>query len=666
MSDRVIMRLRSAEATRFARDEIRPGARLEWSQLVRSRASGRRPQGRGAARFLRAVAASERVARDLDDETLAREARRLREVLRRRGIARDSAALSFGLVRAAAERTIRQRHYDVQVLGGWTLLQGRIAEMETGEGKTLTATLAGGTAALAGISVHVITVNDYLARRDAEAMGPIYRALGLTVGVIVAGMEPAERRRAYACDVTYCTNKEIVFDYLRDCVASRRAASPLHEKVESLARGGAASRLIASGLQFAIVDEADSVLVDDAKTPLILSETVPNHREREVYSTAIDIARQLSEGSDYRVDRKLRSVVLTSRGSRRVERFVDAIPRGRRGIWMHRRQRSELIAQALAAVHLYERDKHYLVREDEIDIIDEYTGRTLPDRAWEHGLHQAIEAKEGCPLSSERQPIARLTYQRFFRRYTWLSGMTGTAQEVAGELAGVYDVVTVRVPTHQPVRRESRGVRVFRTAEEKWEAVVGRIQEMRERLRPVLVGTRFLSDSEHLSALLKAAAIPHQVLNANCHEDEAEIVARAGELERVTVATNMAGRGTDIRLPGDVVVRGGLHVIAADVNEARRIDRQLYGRGGRQGDPGTFEGIFSLEDELIRTYASGWARWLAAKAGRLGEPIHRLAGEWIVREAQTRCERHHRRIRRNMLQREGDLETTLAFAGAGE
>jgi preprotein translocase subunit SecA len=503
------------------------------------------------------------------------------------------------------------------------------------------------------VPVHIITVNDYLTARDAATMGPVYQALGLTVGAIVHGKDPAARRAAYGCDVTYCTNKELTFDYLRDRIALGRDESRIQLAIERLAGGKSrAGQLNLRGLFYAIVDEADSVLIDEARTPLVISGAGDSAPEREMYETALEVARRLEAGSDFRMDPKERHLELTDRGRARLDEWGPALP----ALFHGERRREELVSQALVALNLFHRDTHYLVRDKKVHIIDEFTGRILADRTWEQGLHQMVEAKEELPLSNRQTSVARITYQRFFRRYLWLAGMTGTAHEVRRELWSVYRLPVVRVPTHRPVRRRSTGDRVFTTEAEKWVAIVARVKALHEIGRPVLIGTRSVSASEKLSAHLNQAGLEHQLLNARQDEQEAEIVAEAGQYGRITVATNMAGRGTDITLGPGVAELGGLHVIATELHESARIDRQLFGRGGRQGDPGTLEAMVSLEDELIRVYLAG----LRALPSRLQSPrLRRL----LFKLAQKRAESVNAGVRKQLLSFDDQLGDMLAFTG---
>ncbi|MCC6608257.1 MAG: preprotein translocase subunit SecA [Burkholderiales bacterium] len=594
---------------------------------------------------------------------LRRAADHLRAGLRRDGLRDELVAASFALVREAAGRTVGMRHFGAQLRGGWILLHGMIAEMQTGEGKTLTATLPACTAALAGFPVHVITVNDYLTARDAELMRPVYAALGLSVGAVVSGIDPASRRAAYACDVTYCTNKELTFDYLRDRIALGAGANRVQLQVEKLAGSEPRSaRLVLRGLYFAIVDEADSVLVDEARTPLVIAGRGDASGAKEMYEGALALAGRLAPETDFVLDRREHQAHFTEAGRTKLDEWAVALP----GVWSGRRRREELVAKALTALHLFQRDKHYLVHDGKIQIIDEYTGRVLPDRSWELGLHQMIEAKERVELTDQQASLARMTYQRFFRRYLRLSGMTGTASEIAGELWSVYRLPVVKVPTHRPLRRDDHGERVFVSEREKWAAIARRVRELHQQGRPVLIGTRSVAASELLSALLTTHGVKHQLLNARQDKEEAEIVAQAGQPGRVTVATNMAGRGTDIMLAREVVDRGGLHVIATELHESRRIDRQLFGRCARQGDPGSFEAIVAAEDELMRTYLGAAARWTARHRGIAASRAGQRVLRGLLRAAQRRAEASHARIRRELLRLDEQLGDMLAFSGRGE
>ena len=587
----------------------------------------------------------------------------LRFQLHKNGFDRDLVAQSFALVREIAQQQLGMAHYDTQLLGGWAILNGMVTEMETGEGKTLMATLPACTAALAGIPVHIITVNDYLATRDAQWMAPIYEALGLTVGTVVAGMDADACRAAYACDVTYCTNKQVAFDYLRDRLLLKRYTSELALKLADVGEGDSfKNRLLLRGLCFAIVDEADSVLVDEAVTPLIISRPGDTGHKQEVFGEALAFARELEMNNDYLVDPRERRIELTTTGSDRLRHLCEEST----GLWCNTRYREDLVVQALRAEILFQRDQQYLVREGKVEIIDEFTGRVMADRSWEHGLHQMVEVKEGCEITGEQETLGRISYQRFFRRYLKLGGMTGTASELTSELRSVYRLHVVKVKPHKRVRRRGLSSQMLRTDSEKWARVVTRINNLHQSGRPVLVGTRSVAASEHLGDLLDAAGITNRVLNARQDADEAEIIAAAGLRGQVTVATNMAGRGTDIRLDDDVVALGGLHVIATERHESGRIDRQLFGRCGRQGDPGSFEAITSLEDELIARYASEINHKLVDTLWKFSPWLAKPFAKWLANSAQQTAEKKNSIARSRVLRSEDYLENVLAFSGLQE
>jgi preprotein translocase subunit SecA len=597
----------------------------------------------------------------LSDAALREAATAIGRDLRRQGLTDPLVSRAFALVREAAGRTIGQRHFPVQIIGGRVLLAGQVAEMQTGEGKTLTATLAATTAALAGIPTHVVTVNDYLAARDAERMGPIYRALGLTVSAVIHGPAPEARRAAYESDVTYVSNKELAFDYLRDRLVLGHHGSRIDLQLERLAgRDPRARRLILRGLHFAIVDEADSVLVDEARTPLIISAEGEPGAERHLYTTAISLAARLRPGDEFRIDGRERDVQLTDAGVAVLADRAQALG----GVWRGRLRREQLVRQALTASHLLERDRHYIVIDGKVQIVDEFTGRVMSDRSWEHGLQQMVEVKEDCAITAPNRSLARISYQRFFRRYLRLAGMTGTAREVRAELWSVYKLAVVAIPTHRPPQRRFEGDRVFATQAAKWDAVTARASEIHATGRPLLIGTRSVGASEHLGALFERAGLPHALLNARQDAREAEIVSEAGQRGRIMVATNMAGRGTDIALGPGVQALGGLHVIATERHEARRIDRQLFGRTARQGDPGSYETMASLEDE-IGSYAPRWVR-LAALFTRPDGAVPLWIARWAIGWAQRAAERAHERARADLLRFDEQLESTLAFSGRRE
>ena len=628
--------------------------------FIRQRASGRTP---GHKEFLALVETEAKGLAEQTDQQLKERLPDLRRRLYSEGLQEVLVARCFALVREVADRRLGLRPFDVQLLGGRVMLEGKVAEMETGEGKTLTATLPACAAALAGIPVHIVTVNDFLVLRDAAWMNPIYKFLGISVGTISEGMSPEDRRDAYACDICYGTNKQMVFDYLKDRLMLSRDARGMRRQLEGLHLDHARSkRLLMRGLCFVIVDEADSVLVDEARTPLIISSAGDTSQEEQIYSEAVTLARQLQSATDFTVRPREHDVELTEVGRKHVADLSQ--PYG--GVWMGPRRREELIRRALSAIYLFQRDKQYLVRAGKVQIIDEYTGRIMADRSWERGLHQMIEAKESCHITGQQETLARICYQRFFRRYLRVAGMTGTAREVGRELWSVYSLSVVTIPTNRPVRRTALPDQVYLTAVEKWTAVVNSLRALHAQGRPVIVGTSSVAASEHLSSLLSIHGLPHQVLNARQDQEEAEVVARAGERGRITVATNMAGRGTDIRLAPDVAALGGLHVLSTVRHDSTRIDRQLFGRCGRQGDPGSYQVIVSLEDEIFHGFFLSHARWLRRIFSQENKPLPVWLGQKIVGFAQGAAERHHGGIRRDLLRADDQLSDMLAFTGRSE
>ena len=586
----------------------------------------------------------------------------------------DLLAPAFATVREASRRTLGMRHYDVQLLGGIVLHQGKIAEMKTGEGKTLVATLPVYLNALAGQGAHVVTVNDYLARRDAEWMGQIYRFLGLDVGVVQHGLTDQERQQAYGADITYGTNNELGFDYLRD---------NMKFTLESM---------VQRGHHFAIVDEVDSILIDEARTPLIISG--PSEQSTEKYTLVNRIIPKLERGEELRdgdrkyttgdfvCDEKTHTANLTDEGAARVEKLL-----GIGNLYeMENMDVLHAVNQGLRAHHLYRRDVEYLMENGQVVIVDEFTGRKMPGRRWSDGLHQAVEAKEGVRIERENQTLATITFQNYFRMYEKLAGMTGTADTEAGEFSQIYGLDVVVVPTNEPMIRDDRSDLVYRTAPEKWNAVVEEIQDCQKHGQPVLVGTVSIENSEMLSRLLKRNRVQHVVLNAKYHEREASIVAQAGRRGAVTIATNMAGRGTDIVLGGnpeqmaqaevdrdkdpegfaqalerykklcaaereEVVAAGGVHILGTERHESRRIDNQLRGRSGRQGDPGSSRFYLSLQDDLMRIFASDRVQALMKRLGmEEGVPIEAGMVNRAIERAQTQVEGRNFEIRKNLLE----------------
>lgn len=569
----------------------------------------------------------------------------------------DPAAIdrAFAIVREASARVLGKRHYKVQIMGAIGLYEGRMIEMATGEGKTLTATPAAIVAALSGKPVHVVTVNDYLAGRDAEETAPLYDFFGLTVGVIDSDMDPHARQQAYACDIAYVSNNNLTFDYLRDRIALARRRGRARRKTLEMVSGHATQPLMLRGLAFAIVDEADSVLVDEARTPLILSSTADDPEAGTTYATALEAARALNEKRHYTVDRMNRQIVLEEAGKAALEEVCAAMT----GIWRIRRAREELAQQALSAMHLFEFGRDYVILDGKVQIVDEFTGRVMPDRSWQGGLHQMIEAKERQEITGRKETLARITYQRFFRRYLRLACMTGTGMELAGEVRDTFGLFTTRIPRHRRNRTRHLGARFCRDTEAKWRCVAARVAEMHAAGRPVLVGTRSVEASEACATAIAALGLPHEVLNATQDREEAEIIALAGQPGAITVATNIAGRGTDIRLGEGVDAAGGLHVILTEFHESARIDRQLYGRTGRQGANGSTEAVVSLEDSLFTRFAPALLRLARAV------PLPPVCG-LLRRAAQRRAEREYATTRREQTRLDRQLERALAFTGPVE
>ncbi len=620
------------------------------------------------SRIIDRINSLESEIRDASDESLTRKTIEFRERLSHGETLDDILPEAFSVVREASRRVLGMRHFDVQMIGGVVLHEGFIAEMKTGEGKTLVATLPVYLNALSGKGVHVVTVNDYLARRDSDWMGRLYRFLGLTTGIIQHDMPDDLRKQAYAADITYGTNNEFGFDYLRD-----------NMKYEE-------DQFVQRGLNYAIVDEVDSILIDESRTPLIISG--PSEESTDMYYQVDRIIPGMSRETHFRIDEKLKTVTLTDEGNNYVE--------DRLGIgnlydvaninWFHH------VLQALKAHHLYRRDVEYVVKNGEVIIVDEFTGRLMPGRRWGEGLHQAVEAKEKVKIEQENQTLATITFQNYFRMYEKLAGMTGTADTEAQEFHKIYNLDVIVVPTHRKNQRVDLADQIYRTYHEKAQAIVEDIRERNVQGQPVLVGTVSIEKSEHLSSLLSQEKIPHKVLNAKFHELEAEIVAQAGRLSSVTIATNMAGRGTDIVLGGNaefllksmisdmerrgtppdaeevgrlraelektlekeregVVQTGGLHIIGTERHESRRIDNQLRGRSGRQGDPGSSRFYLSLEDDLLRIFGADRIKGLMDRLGvEEGVPIEHGFVTKAIENAQKKVEAHHFDVRKQLLE----------------
>jgi preprotein translocase subunit SecA len=628
---------------------------------------------RGYGRLVQQAGEFEAALKQLSDEGLAAKTAEFRQRLQAGAALDDLLPEAFAAVREAAVRALKMRHFDVQLIGGMTLHQGKISEMRTGEGKTLVATLPAYLNALPGDGVHVVTVNEYLAQRDSDWMRPVFSALGMTVGVIRNGQSSEEKRAAYACDITYGTNNEFGFDYLRDNLAYR-----LEDRVQR-------------NLVFAIVDEVDSILIDEARTPLIISG--PADESTELYLAINKLVPQLTrqleaEGpGDYSVDEKAKQVHMTEEGHEHVEKLMAEHSLLREGESLYDAANIRLMHHlnaALRAHAIYKRDVEYIVRNGEVIIVDEFTGRTMPGRRWSEGLHQAVEAKEGVRVREENQTVASITFQNFFRLYRKLSGMTGTADTEAPEFLQIYGLEVVVIPTHRPMIRKDMADLVHLTQTDKYKAIIEDIEECAKRQQPVLVGTTSIESSEVLAALLKEQGIAHEVLNAKQHEREAHIVAQAGRPGAVTIATNMAGRGTDIQLGGNleadiadleaagetvdearraqlkiewqqrhdaVLASGGLHIVGTERHESRRIDNQLRGRSGRQGDAGSSRFYLSMEDTLMRIFGdpNRTKRLLQFAGMKEGEVIESNMLTRQIEKAQRKVEAHNFDIRKQLL-----------------
>ncbi len=566
--------------------------------------------------------------RKLEDAALAAQTQRFRERFDAGEPLDELLPEAFATVREAARRALQMRHFDVQIIGGVVLHQGNIAEMKTGEGKTLVATLSAYLNALSGKGgVHIVTVNDYLAKRDTEWMGQIYRFLGLSVGCIVHGIDDRQRQEAYGADITYGTNNEFGFDYLRDNMKFDMA---------SLAQGD---------LHYAIVDEVDSILIDEARTPLIISG--PAEKSTDLYYTVNGIIPHLKPEVDYAIDEKARSSVMTEEGIARAEKLLQTEN-------LYDPKNIELLHhlnQALKAHTLFKRDVDYIVKDGGVIIVDEFTGRLMPGRRYSEGLHQALEAKENVKIENENQTLASITFQNYFRMYDKLAGMTGTADTEAAEFKKIYDLDVMVIPSNMPLIRKDHPDVIYKTKPEKYEAVIEEIIELNKVGQPVLVGTVSIDVSEKLAAQLKRRGVAHNVLNAKNHEREAEVISMAGQRGAVTISTNMAGRGTDIKLGEGVTELGGLHILGTERHESRRIDNQLRGRSGRQGDPGSSRFYLALDDDLMRIFGGERITGIMEKLGlQEGESIEHGLISRAIENSQTRVEGHNFEIRKQLLE----------------
>lgn len=586
------------------------------------------------------------------------ELERLRAHLAKDGLTTHLIGDALAAVGEAIRRSLGLEVYPTQLFAAAVILDNRLAEMATGEGKTLVALLAAATGGLAGVPVHVLTANDYLVARDAERLRPAYTLLGLSLGAVTGDMTESARREAYACAITYVTAKELVFDYLRDGLRLGARGSDLARRAKALEGGGEPPLL--RGLCMAVIDEADSLLIDEAQTPLILSRQDDDPVTRGFLWQALVMAGRLTPGTDFTFSRDNGKPQLSEAGRKRLENL--SAPLG--GRWRASRIREDIVSLALEARHTFQRDRHYLVRDGKVEIIDATTGRSAPGRVWSRGLHTLIEIKEGCKLSPSTRTLAQITYQRFFPRYLRMGGMSGTLTEARGELKEVYRLAVVRVPLRTPSARKVLPTRMFDHPHQLWAAVTERIRALRAAGRPVLVGTGSVAESEALSHCLQRAGIPHKVLNARLEREEAEVVAGAGMAGQVTVTTNMAGRGTDIPLGPGVVAAGGLHVLCCQHNASRRIDRQLQGRCARQGDPGSTETWLAISEnssQAVKYLVKTLERFPFAET-QLQQFALRAWLTWV----QTRQANQQRTERRQMLQADRTWEQGLSFRGRGE
>jgi preprotein translocase subunit SecA len=569
---------------------------------------------------------------------------------------------TFALIREVSWRTLNMRHHPTQIRASIALLRGEVAEMATGEGKTLAATLAASTAALMGIPVHVVSVNDYLTERDAEEMRVLYEALGLCVGVIKHDMEMVERRAAYYCDITYCSNKELVFDYLKDRIARNDKLTNPAFQCELTSTPEAADRLMQRGYHFAIIDEADSIFVDEARTPLIISgEEKFGETEENLLRTAMIIADELVIGQHFSINEQ-GGVQLTPQGEKHLSDGSTLYG----GLWCSREYRESLVTQALTAYHKYHLNKHYIINdEDEVQIVDAYTGRVTPGRSWGQGLHQMIEIKEGLELTKPRETKAEISYQNFFRKYFSLSGMTGTCFEVKKELRDVFRVDCSAIPLLKKSQRQRLKVNIDLTLTDKVNSITAYIKTLHETGVPVLVGTATVSASEALEKSFLAAGLSCQVLNAKQDKEEATVIARAGQYKAITIATGIAGRGTDIKLTEQAKKSGGLHVIITELQDSSRIDRQFYGRSARQGDPGNFSLMLSLEDDILMRVIQPSLRKILVRVASLGIWRNKL-GYFLLRLCQYRLEKLHYKQRMQLLASDIKRQRMLSFSGKSE
>ena len=610
------------------------------------------------------VAALEADLQGLADFDLAKRVwqsqRALRMALEEKNLNCPDLIQAIAVIRELSLRILGMRHHDVQLLGAAAMLMGRIAEMQTGEGKSLTALPTAVIAAIAGYPVHIITVNEYLAERDAKEFTVFFNALGLEVGLIQEDQSPEERRIEYRKSVVYLTNKDVAFDYLKDKIKFpyfEQRGRHLLSVVDN--QSIAENSPVLAGLHFALIDEVDSVLTDEAGTPLIISRNCDGGNEELIYRQAMEFAVTLEQEVHFTIDHNHKLISWLPGGMTKLAEISSDLG----GVWRGAFRARELMAKALSALYLYHPGKQYAVHEDKIQIIDEYTGRRMPDRSWEGGLHQFIEIKEGVELTPPRETLAKTTYQRFFRRYWRVAGMSGTVSEIADELNATYGLVTEVIPTHHPSKREQLSPHIFANNQQKNQYLLDSLVGKYKLGQPVLVGTRSIADSQALSRLLNEKGIEHKVLNAVQDLEEAEIVSQAGQLSQITVATNMAGRGTDIKLSAAVKQLGGLHVICSEPHDSRRIDRQLFGRCARQGDPGSYQLLCSFEDEIPCRFLSSTLIKLGQRLARINQPWSKRLVLALIWYAQARAEKRNYLMRYDLAQMDERINKSLGFTG---
>ncbi len=610
-----------------------------------------------------AILAQETEWAALPDAVLQRRLLEFRGLFRRGGRAAEDAVLSaMAAIREASARTLGLRPFPVQLMGALALHRGYLAEMATGEGKTLTAGLAAILAGWTKKPCHIVTVNDYLVQRDAEWLEPLYHFCGVRVGYVVFWMGPPERLKNYGCDVTYVTSKELLADFLRDRLQLGRMQNATRRLIRRMLLPPVELQdgLVMRGLHMAIVDEADSILIDEAVTPLIIATPHENQSLREAAERAQELIGSLKAGVDYQTNPRYREIELTKDGLKKMVQQASHLP----GLWRGQDRRLELVIQALVAREFFHRDQQYIIEGGKLLIVDEFTGRPMPQRTWREGMHQAIEAKEGLAISDPTETVARLSFQRFFRCFRKMAGMTGTAREAAGELWQVYGLPTIAIPPNRPCLRQQWPDRFFSDDESKWLAIVADIEKVHASGRPILVGTRSVVASESLGRWLAKRGLEAKVLNASRLQEEAEIVALAGEAGRITIATNMAGRGTDIKLGRGVAELGGLHVIATERHESGRVDRQLFGRAARQGDPGSAQVFVCAEDELLRKFLTAPLRKSLTGIRQRQWPGYEQASHYFVRLAQKKAQVLAYKQRRNVMRSDAWMDQALSFTGA--